>query len=237
MEFKKILSSTLRLTIALFIALLGLAAVIAIYSEADKYLTKKSNEKYALVKEWNYESTNLDLKFLIKTKLVDSKLLLNLEVVGYPDYFKNQDFWKNSDDYNFLIFFLDADGFEIYKKEVKLKEMARKAGEKEETIGFRYQLSEYLDATTYSKFESPKVGWNFPTKITKRDTAVTANQQLVPKAKNSDSFDHCAPNLSKEERLRRLALSGSVRQSGTNSYSVGLKTLSFFSDGGMIFCN
>jgi len=195
------------------------------------------SSKYALVKEWNYESTNLDLKFLIKTKLVDSKLLLNLEVVGYPDYFKNQDFWKNSDDYNFLIFFLDADGFEIYKKEVKLKEMARKAGEKEETIGFRYQLSEYLDATTYSKFESPKVGWNFPTKITKRDTAVTANQQLVPKAKNSDSFDHCAPNLSKEERLRRLALSGSVRQSGTNSYSVGLKTLSFFSDGGMIFCN
>jgi tetratricopeptide (TPR) repeat protein len=129
------------------------------------------------------------------------------------------------------------DGFEIYKKELQLNELSKIIGDKNDEIGFRYQYSEYLDSSTYSKFKSPYMLWNFPTKVQKKEIAAIANQQVLPKARNADSSDHCAPNLSKEERLRRLALSGSVRQSGTNSYSVGLKTLSFYSDGGMIFCN
>ena len=91
MEIKKIFSSTLRLTLALFIALVGLAAVIAIYVESEKYFTKKLNEKYTEVIEWKYESLPLDLKFLVKTKLIDSKIFVNLLVDGYPEYFKSQD--------------------------------------------------------------------------------------------------------------------------------------------------
>ena len=237
MEIKKIFSSTLRLTLALFIALVGLAAVIAIYVELDKYFTKKSNEKYTEVIEWQYESLPLDLKFLVKTKLIDSKLFVSLKADGYPEYFKNQDFWKSADKYQFFLVFRDSDEFEIYKKELQLNEMSKIVGDKNDEIGFRYQYSEYLDSLTYSKFKSPYMLWNFPTKIQKKEMPAIANQQVLPKARNADSSDHCAPNLSKEERLRRLALSGSVRQSGTNSYSVGLKTLSFYSDGGMIFCN
>lgn len=237
MEIKKIFSSTLRLTLALFIALVGLAAVIAIYVESEKYFTKKFNEKYTEVIEWKYESLPLDLKFLVKTKLIDSKIFVNLLVDGYPEYFKSQDFGKSADKYQFFLVFRDSDGFEIFKKEIQIGEMSKIVSDKDEGIGLRYQFSEYLDPSTYSKFKSPYMLWNFPTKIQKRETTATANQPPLPKAKNTDTSDHCAPNLSREERLRRLALSGSVRQSGANSYSVGLKTLSFYSDGGIIFCN
>lgn len=40
-------------------------------------------------------------------------------------------------------------------------------------------------------------------------------------------IDHCAPNLKKSERLRRLALMGTVRETGYQTYTVGNYEISF----------
>ena len=52
-----------------------------------------------------------------------------------------------------------------------------------------------------------------------------------PDAKNND---HCAPNLSREERLRRLALTGSIRETSYQTYSNGNHYVSFLSTGSEI---
>lgn len=49
-------------------------------------------------------------------------------------------------------------------------------------------------------------------------------------------LDHCSPDLSKAERLERLGLKGELRQTRENSYQAGQYSLSFYSDGGLLFC-
>jgi hypothetical protein len=52
-----------------------------------------------------------------------------------------------------------------------------------------------------------------------------------PDAKNND---HCAPNLSREERLRRLSLTGTIRETSYQTYSNGNHYVSFLSTGSEI---
>lgn len=49
--------------------------------------------------------------------------------------------------------------------------------------------------------------------------------------------DPCAPELSKQERLRRLALFGSVKQNSENSYSAANRTVMFGYTGRLIYCH
>lgn len=51
-----------------------------------------------------------------------------------------------------------------------------------------------------------------------------------------EDTDHCAPNLSKAERLKRLALKGKVRETGANSYSAGSGYVTFNYSGDLISC-
>ena len=48
--------------------------------------------------------------------------------------------------------------------------------------------------------------------------------------------DHCAPGLSRSERLRRLALKGAVRETGKDTYSVGYSEIMFSYDGSVLIC-
>jgi hypothetical protein len=47
---------------------------------------------------------------------------------------------------------------------------------------------------------------------------------------------HCAPNLSRQERINRLARKGQLRQTSENSYSAGLSSVSFSFTGALISC-
>lgn len=61
------------------------------------------------------------------------------------------------------------------------------------------------------------------------------------KSFNSDEYlkensDHCAPNLSKEERIKRLGLKGNIRQTGANSFNAGSNYVQFSYYGDLINC-
>lgn len=55
-----------------------------------------------------------------------------------------------------------------------------------------------------------------------------------------EDTDHCAPNLSRAERLKRLALKGNVRETGANTYTAGngyVTYVTFGYSGDLISCN
>src|SRR6516165_2249455 len=54
-----------------------------------------------------------------------------------------------------------------------------------------------------------------------------------PSAKNGDP---CEPEISREERLRRLATFGTVRQVGFGQYQAGDHELMFLRDGTLVHC-
>jgi len=51
--------------------------------------------------------------------------------------------------------------------------------------------------------------------------------QFDPDEYLKENTDHCAPSLSKAERLKRLALKGNVRETGANTYTAGGGYVSF----------
>jgi len=50
-------------------------------------------------------------------------------------------------------------------------------------------------------------------------------------------LDHCAPGLSKAERMKRLAQHGTVRETGTGAFEAGGRTVTFGYDGGLLYCH
>lgn len=57
-----------------------------------------------------------------------------------------------------------------------------------------------------------------------------AEGDLPQEAMNLQEVDHCAPDLTKTERLRRLALKGAVRETGYQTYSTGNYEIVFSAD-------
>lgn len=58
--------------------------------------------------------------------------------------------------------------------------------------------------------------------------------QEVPEAK--PVLDHCAPGLSKSERMKRLGRHGTVRETGAGTFEAGDRTISFGYDGSLAYC-
>jgi hypothetical protein len=53
---------------------------------------------------------------------------------------------------------------------------------------------------------------------------------------SDQNSNHCAPNLSRQERINRLAKKGQIRQTSENSYSAGSSFVSFSFAGTLMNC-
>lgn len=49
-------------------------------------------------------------------------------------------------------------------------------------------------------------------------------------------LDHCAPGLSKQERLKRLEQHGTVRETGAGQFEAGMNAIVFSYDGSLAYC-
>lgn len=225
MAIKDFLKGVLRNALAIFIALAGLAAVVAIYEQVNESQKRDAARPFEEVRNWQFDlKDQFGADVHTKTKLVAGKLLVSIDVVGYSKYFSDPR--NQSGSLNFQ--FNDKDGFIVASHSVKMTEFATKVGKAGEPIGLQYQYDEYLDVDRYSQFYLMKVGWNL---ITEKAPAIDA-QTAKP------VLDHCAPNISKGERLKRLAQHGLVRETGAGSYSAGVRSVTFFEyDGSLLSCS
>jgi len=224
LAIKDFLKGTFRVAIAIFLALLGLAAVIAIYLQVKESQTREEARPFEVVKDWTFDLKDpLGVGVHARTKLVAGRLLASLEVTGHSKYFADPRNREGS-----LIFeFLDKDGFKVVTHSVKISEFTTIVGKNGEPIGLQHQYDEYLEMERYRQLSRMQVGWSL----------ITDPQPAAEASATKPVLDHCAPGLSKAERLKRLGQHGSLRETGTGSYSAGSRSVTFFEyDGSLLNC-
>lgn len=218
---KDFFKATLRATVAFFLALIGLAIAIELYSWAIDSYDKQQAKPFEEVRNWKFDlKDSVGVEAKAKTKLVGGTLLASVEIIGYPKYFSDP---RNAN--ASLIFeFLDKDGFRIISKAVQLAEFTTVVGKNGEKTGLGYQFEEHADIGKYKRFDRMQVGWNL----------ITEAAPIAPDPK--PMLDHCAPNISKAERLKRLGQYGTVRETGTGDYSAAGRSVYFHFDGSLGLC-
>jgi hypothetical protein len=221
---KDFLKGTLRVALAIFLALLGLAAVGVVYERVKESRERDAAKPFEDVRNWQFDlKDQLGIDVRAKTKLVAGKLLVSVDVVGYSKHFSDP---RNRDgSLNFL--FVDEDEFRITSTAVKISSFSTRVGKSGEPTGLHYQYEESFDIERYRRFNRMQVGWNLLT-----EPAPSVETQAT-----KPILDHCAPGLSKAERLRRLAQHGPLRETGTGDYTAGGRSVAFFqSDGSLLNC-
>ena len=99
------------------------------------------------------------------------------------------------------------------------------------------RIKDYISLLDYKRFKDIKFSSTLQTKIPTKPVPDTKEEPVPDTKEDRSPLDHCAPNLSREERLRRLSKYGKLREKSSHSYSAGERSVSFFSDGSLIYCN
>ena len=94
--------------------------------------------------------------------------------------------------------------------------------------GLAHQFDQYISVDQYKRFAMLQVEWTL-------DTEVPSATAPAPSAETK-FLDHCAPKLSKAERLKRLAQYGVVRETGYEEFAAGDKSVNVSNDGTVIYC-
>jgi len=224
MAIKDFLKGTFRLTIAVFLALVGLAALVAIYQHVRESRKLEAAKPFEEVKNWQFDLKDpLGVDVRARTKLVASRLLVSIVVNGHSKYFSDPRNREGSLSFEFL----DKDGFKLAAHTVKISEFTTIVGKSGEPIGLQHQHDEHFELERYRQFSRIQVGWNL----------VTEPQPAAEAQRTKPVLDHCAPGLSRAERLKRLAQHGPVRETGIGSYSAGGRSVAFFEyDGTILSC-
>lgn len=182
------------------------------------YLFYYSPLQYETPKNWqaNYKD-NLQLNFHAKTKLVNKTMYLSLTTDSYPSYLDYSSYPFSNQDGYFTVSFVDKDGFELFKYPIQIKTFTTIVNSEGKKSGLDTQVESELSLEKYKRFEHLQITWS--SLITTVPPAPIKKEiELKPKNSGNDSVDHCAPSISKSERLRRLALKGKVREVGHNEF-------------------
>ena len=228
MKFNDFLRSTFKIALAIFIAAIGLIVATWGYSEISSENAKNKAKKFETIKEWAIGVENLQVNMLAKTKLSGGRFFAIVEVSGYPSYLSDPRLQAKNRQADISLIFQDVDGFKLYGKKIQIAEFSKIVDASNKETGLRYEFDEYLDVELYSRFKQLRVEWTV-------ETALPSPPSPKP-SMEIENKDHCAPNLSREERLKRLARYGSLRQSGDRIYVAGSHTVSFFVDNSLLYC-
>ena len=230
MKINEFFRSAGKIAIALFLAAIGLLLVIWGYSSLSDAWDKQQAKQYEVIKLWPVDLKEyLQFNLLAKTKLADGRLFAIVDTEGYPAYLSDPRLQIKNNEASISLIFQDKDGFKLHSKTIKISEFSSIIDSANKKTGLRYEFDEYLSAKTYARIQQIQVQWTL-------ETTLPASASVQPKAEEK-ILDHCAPNLSKAERLKRLGQHGAIRQNGDGNYSVGYKSLSFFTyDGSLLNC-
>ncbi|MFJ4393720.1 hypothetical protein [Pseudomonas sp. NPDC089396] len=223
-----------KLATSIFLAGLALTIVIAIFFWGTKSYEKSQAKQYETIREWSEDLTaNLGFKIQVKTKVVSNQLLLSMNVVGYPAYLSDPRLAERNERAQIIVHFVDQDGFRVFSRPIGLSAFSYVVGAKGEKIGLQAQLQEYVSVEDYKRFEHFQVEWTLETQAPPAPAPTPA--PVAQKEKRL--LDHCAPNLSRAERLKRLSMHGELRETGSGSYSAGFRSVIFLSDGTLLSCH
>lgn len=225
------LKSTMRLATALFLSVFALVVVFGLGTAGYYQWQKIQAKEYETAKTWTSDLNSI-LQFSLnaRTKMVDGRLHIIVTTDSLPPYMKYQRIAARQDENKGLYLnFVDKDGFKVFSKSIPLSSMTNIVDATGKAVGLNFEADEYLDVAKYASFSKLDVQWNLSTEL----PAATAPTE----ASTETGADHCAPNLTKEERLKRLSTYGKLRQTGNGAYSVGHRSVVFFThDNSLLNC-
>lgn len=228
MAFRDFFKSTIKVATSIFLAVVALSIVGFSVVKVNETWTKQEAKQYEAIKDWSVDlKEHLQMVLVARTKLVDGRLLAAINIDGYPSYLSDPRLAAKNRNAGITLMFQDKDGFKVHSKTIQMPEFSGIVDSKGVRTGLRYEFDEYMSPETYTRFAQARVEWTL-------DTVVLASPIPAPSSEVQSS-DHCAPNLSKTERLKRLAQHGTLRQNGDGQYSVGLRSL-YFSDASLLNC-
>lgn len=191
---------------------------------------KADAKQYETIKLWPVDlKENLQVTLLARTKLVEGRLLTEVNVDGFPAYLTDPRLQAKNRGAGITLLFQDKDGFKVHAKTIAIGEFSGILDSKGARSGMRYEFDDYLSAAGYARISQLRVEWTLETEIPQAPVAT--------KSPEGADGDHCAPNISKAERLKRLARNGALRETGAGGYQAGSREVLFNTyDGSLIYC-
>lgn len=212
--------SALKLAVSITLALVALVAICAAAYSAYTYPEHQRAKQAEVVRMWSNDmSSNLNMKLQTRTKVTDGMMHMSLDFDGYPDFLLR----PLNRTRGFNLEWKDADGFTRIKKFVPLTEFTALVNDKGKAYGLNGEFSQFVSVGDYSAITALEVGWTLVTQLPPEPAAV-GEPAAVPQPV-AEVADHCAPGLSRKERLRRLAQHGTLRETGYNTFSAGSHTV------------
>lgn len=228
------IKSTFKVAFAIFLAFMGLALAGTIGVWAWNAYQAREAKPFEEARDWKLDATSqLSMKLLVRTKVIGGRLLATVRFDGSPDYLT---YYENKQNGWVAIVFLDADGFKLLTKQIPLNKFVGSVDEDGKRVGINTQFEETISLDTYKRFSSLSLTWSLKTNVEpSAPPPAPAPKAVAPKP---TMLDHCAPGLTRAERLQRLAQYGSVREKGLNEYSAGSRSVIFtYSGNSILSCN
>lgn len=224
---KDFFRGTAKIALALVIAVVALAILGVGANFGYESYQKRQAKPFEETKQWKEDlSQHLGMNMIARTKLVDGSMYLVAKFIGSPSFLTDPRLAARNRDGSFTISFSDADGFKVHEETILLSAFTSNLNAKGEKAGLEYQSSQYIGLEKYARIADVDVAW-------------TIDTEPIPVAAPSDKNelpDHCAPNISRAERMKRLGAHGQVREAGKDQYEVGNRSLHFFYDGSLLNC-
>jgi hypothetical protein len=220
----------LKIAVAIVLAIAALSMLGGTAAYLYEAYQRKQAAPFEEVKtHWVDLTDSLQLKLIAKTKLVEQRLYAEFNFQGYPSYLE---FPANRGDSTGLtLIFQDKDGFKIFEKFVALHDISA-IHNKGVKSGLSYEFNEFMGVDTYRRISQATVSWHLSLEPPK---AAAGKTDFGPDNDPLSLFDHCAPNISKPERLKRLGKYGAVRQTGMGEYTVGEHKVHYLGGGSELY--
>lgn len=227
---KDFFKSALKIAVAIVISVVALSVLGWLAWTANDKREQEAAKPFEVLKDWVIDlRSNLGMQLKAKTKIVNGRLYIAADFDGYPEYLSHPALAERNKDGLISLQFLDADGFVVFEKSTRVSDWSKAVDSNGKKSGLSAQFDEHISIDDYKRFAGVTVRWNLETAIPDPSPASITS--------NLDQADHCAPKITRAERLRRLAQHGSVRETGPNSYSAGNKSLTLFEDGSVLYCD
>jgi hypothetical protein len=230
MKFNEFFKGAMKVVTAIVVAVVALSVLGWGVWKLQDMKVKADAKQYESIKPWNLNlKENLQMTLLARTKLVDGRLLAEVNIDGYPAYLTDPRLEAKNRDAGITLLFQDIDGFKVHAKTIAIREFSGIVDSKGARSGLRYEFDDYMGVADYARISQLRVEWTMET--------VIPPTPLATKSLEDASADHCAPNLSKAERLKRLAKHGSLRETGAGGYQAGNHEVMFNTyDGSLVYC-
>lgn len=230
MKLNEFFRAAMKIATAIFVAVVALSVLGWGVWKLQDMKEKADAKQYESIKPWPVDlKENLQMTLLARTKLVDGRLLAEVNIDGYPAYLTDPRLQAKNRDAGITLLFQDKDGFKVHAKPIAIREFSGIVDSKGARSGLRYEFDGYMGVADYARISQLRVEWTLET--------VIPPTPVVTKSPEEVDGDHCAPRLSKAERLKRLAKHGSLRETGAGGYQAGSHEVMFNTyDGSLIYC-